>query len=42
MKIRPGPGPKVFIRFRSFEADPKIAHQGFLEKKLLEQFNKQS
>jgi hypothetical protein len=29
-------------RFRSFEADPKIAYQGFLEKKLLEQFNKQS
>ena len=29
-------------RFRSFEADPKIASQGFLEKKLLEQFNKQS
>ena len=29
-------------RFRSFEADPKIAYQGFLEKNLLEQFNKQS
>ena len=29
-------------RFRSFEADHKIAYQGFLEKKLVEQFNKQS
>jgi hypothetical protein len=29
-------------RFRSFEADHKIANQGFLEKKLVEQFNKQS
>ena len=29
-------------RFRSFEADPKIAYQGLLEKKLLELFNKQS
>jgi hypothetical protein len=29
-------------RFRSFEADHKIAHQGFLEKKLVEQFSKQS
>ena len=29
-------------RFRSFEADHKISYQGFLEKKLLEQFNKQS
>jgi hypothetical protein len=28
-------------RFRSFEADHKIADQGFLEKKLVEQFNKQ-
>jgi hypothetical protein len=27
-------------RFRSFEADHKIANQGFLEKKLVEQFNK--
>ena len=27
-------------RFRSFEADHKIAYQGFLEKKLVEQFNK--
>jgi hypothetical protein len=26
-------------RFRSFEADHKIAYQGFLEKKLVEQFN---
>jgi hypothetical protein len=29
-------------RFRSFDADHKIAYQGFLEKKLVEQFNKQS
>ena len=29
-------------RFRSFETDHKIACQGFLEKKLVEQFNKQS
>jgi hypothetical protein len=29
-------------RFRSFEADHKIAYQEFLEKKLVEQFNKQS
>ena len=29
-------------RFRSFEADHKIAYQGFLEKNLVEQFNKQS
>ena len=29
-------------RFRSFEADHKIANQGFLEKRLVEQFNKQS
>jgi hypothetical protein len=29
-------------RFRSFEADHKIAYHGFLEKKLVEQFNKQS
>jgi hypothetical protein len=29
-------------RFRSFEADHKIANQGNLEKKLVEQFNKQS
>jgi hypothetical protein len=29
-------------RFRSFEADHKIAYQGFLEKKLVEQFIKQS
>jgi hypothetical protein len=29
-------------RFRSFEADPKIAYQGFFEKNLLEQFKKQS
>jgi hypothetical protein len=27
-------------RFRSFEADHKIAYQEFLEKKLVEQFNK--
>jgi hypothetical protein len=29
-------------RFRNFEADHKIAYQGVLEKKLVEQFNKQS
>jgi hypothetical protein len=29
-------------RFISFEADHKIAYQGFSEKKLVEQFNKQS
>jgi hypothetical protein len=29
-------------RFISFEADHKIAYQGFLEKKLVKQFNKQS
>jgi hypothetical protein len=29
-------------RFRNFEADHKIAYQVFLEKKLVEQFNKQS
>ena len=29
-------------RFRSFEADHKNAYQEFLEKKLAEQFNKQS
>ena len=28
-------------QFRSFEADHKIAYQGFLKKKLVEQFNKQ-
>jgi hypothetical protein len=29
-------------RFRSFEADHKIAYQEFLQKKPVEQFNKQS
>jgi hypothetical protein len=29
-------------RFRSFESDDKKAYQELLEKKLLEQFNKQS
>jgi hypothetical protein len=29
-------------RFRSVEADHEIAYQGFLEKKLVEQFNKHS
>jgi hypothetical protein len=29
-------------RFRSFEADHKKAYQELLEKKLVEQFNKQS
>jgi hypothetical protein len=28
-------------QFRSFVADHKIAYQGFLEKELVEQFNKQ-